>query len=150
MTYLLRYLHWNLHHSTLFLVFYHFSVLFPPCPCPLFRKRISGTFCSVSSCINFMFYILLFFTIEIRTFILDLLKVRVLLLQSCPTFFNPMDCSPPGSSVHRVRVLESGAISFSGDFPTQEDQKWKIFEYFKFIYLLTLVILSYNLCYVFT
>ena len=37
-----------------------------------------------------------------------------------------------------------------GIFPTQEDQKWKIFEYFKFIYLLTLVMLSYNLCYVST
>ena len=34
-------------------------------------------------------------------------------LQSCPTLSNPMDCSPPGSSVHGVfqaRVLEWGAI----------------------------------------
>ena len=39
-------------------------------------------------------------------------------LQSCPTLCNPMDCSPPGSSVHGIfqaRVLESGAIAFSGD-----------------------------------
>ena len=38
--------------------------------------------------------------------------------QSCPTPSDPMDCSPPGSSVHRVfqgRVLEWGAIAFSGD-----------------------------------
>ena len=30
-------------------------------------------------------------------------------LQSCPTFCNPMDCSPPGSSVHEIsqaRMLE--------------------------------------------
>ena len=30
-------------------------------------------------------------------------------LQSCPTLFNPMDCSPPGSSVHGIlqaRILE--------------------------------------------
>ena len=38
-------------------------------------------------------------------------------LQLCPTLSNPMDCSLPGSSVHRIfqaRVLEWGAIAFSG------------------------------------
>ena len=38
--------------------------------------------------------------------------------QSCPTPSDPMDCSPPGSSVHgtlQVRVLEWGAITFSKD-----------------------------------
>ena len=36
--------------------------------------------------------------------------------QSCLTLCDPMDCSPPGSSIHRifqVRVLEWVAISFS-------------------------------------
>ena len=36
--------------------------------------------------------------------------------QSCPTVSDPMDCSPPGSSVHGIfqaRVLEWGAIAFS-------------------------------------
>ena len=36
--------------------------------------------------------------------------------QLCPTLSNPMDCSPPGSSVHGIfqaRVLERGAIAFS-------------------------------------
>ena len=36
--------------------------------------------------------------------------------QSCPTLSDPMDCSPPGSSVHGIfqaRVLERGAIAFS-------------------------------------
>ena len=36
--------------------------------------------------------------------------------QSCPTFLDPMDCSLPGSSVHRIfqaRVLEWGTIAFS-------------------------------------
>ena len=36
--------------------------------------------------------------------------------QSCPTLSHPMDCSPPGSSVHGIsqeRVLEWGAIAFS-------------------------------------
>ena len=34
----------------------------------------------------------------------------------CPTLRDPMDCSPPGSSVHGIfqaRVLEWGAIAFS-------------------------------------
>ena len=36
--------------------------------------------------------------------------------QSCPTLCDPVDCSPPGSSVHRIlqaRILEWVAISFS-------------------------------------
>ena len=36
--------------------------------------------------------------------------------QSCPTLCDPMDCSPPGSSVHGIlqaRTLEGVAISFS-------------------------------------
>ena len=36
--------------------------------------------------------------------------------QSCPTLCNPVDCSPPDSSVHRIlqaRILEWVAISFS-------------------------------------
>ena len=65
-------------------------------------------------------------------------------VQSCPTLRDPMDCSPPGSSVHRIfqaRVLEWGAIAFSdswvdwcqrcfegslafrGDFPGVSDGK---------------------------
>ena len=38
------------------------------------------------------------------------------LLQSCPTLCDPMDCSPPGSSVHGIfqaRTVEWGAIAFS-------------------------------------
>ena len=36
--------------------------------------------------------------------------------QLCPTLSDPMDCSPPGSSIHGIfqaRVLEWGAIAFS-------------------------------------
>ena len=36
-------------------------------------------------------------------------------LQSCLTVFNPMDCSPPGSSIHGIfqaRIMEWVAISF--------------------------------------
>ena len=36
--------------------------------------------------------------------------------QSCPTLSDPMDCSPPGFSIHGIfqaRVLEWGVIAFS-------------------------------------
>ena len=38
--------------------------------------------------------------------------------QLYPTLYNPVDCSPPGSSIHGIfqaRVLEWGAIAFSQD-----------------------------------
>ena len=41
------------------------------------------------------------------------------LLQSCPTLCDPIDGSPPGSSVHGIfqaRVLGWGAIAFSKCF----------------------------------
>ena len=44
--------------------------------------------------------------------------------QSCPTRSNPMDCSPPGSSVHGIfqaRVLEWVAIAFSNDYTTKHN-----------------------------
>ena len=31
------------------------------------------------------------------------LKVKVLVAQSCLTLFDPMDCNPPGSSVHEIK-----------------------------------------------
>ena len=36
-------------------------------------------------------------------------SVKVLVIQSCPTLCDPMDCSPPGSSIHGTlpaRILE--------------------------------------------
>ena len=43
-------------------------------------------------------------------------SVCVLVAQSCPTLCNPVDCSPPGSSVHGIlqaRILGWVAIPFS-------------------------------------
>ena len=43
-------------------------------------------------------------------------SVKVLVAQLCPTLCDPMDCSPPGSSVHGIlqtRILERVAIPFS-------------------------------------
>ena len=42
------------------------------------------------------------------------------LLQSCPTLCNTVDCSPPGSSVHRILqagMLEWVAIPSPGELP---------------------------------
>ena len=39
-----------------------------------------------------------------------------LVVQSCPAVCDPMDCSPPGPSVHRISqagILEHAAMSFS-------------------------------------
>ena len=51
-------------------------------------------------------------------FLLQCMKVKSEseVAQSCLTLSEPMDCSPPGSSVHGIfqaRVLEWGAIAFS-------------------------------------
>ena len=52
-------------------------------------------------------------------FLLQCMKVKSEseVAQSCPTPRDPMDYSPPGSSIHGIfqaRVLEWGAIAFSG------------------------------------
>ena len=48
--------------------------------------------------------------------------------QSYPTLSDPMDCSPPGSSIHGIfqaRVLEWGAIAFSEEMPRKGDNAQK-------------------------
>ena len=50
------------------------------------------------------------------------MKVEVLAAQSCLTLCDPMDCSPPGCSVHGIlqaRILEWVAISSPWDFPNR-------------------------------
>ena len=56
-------------------------------------------------------------------FLLQCMKVKSEseVAQSCPTLSNPMDCSPPGSSIHGIcqaRVLEWGTIAFSIALPS--------------------------------
>ena len=54
-------------------------------------------------------------------------KLEVVVTQSCPTLYYPMDCSPPGSSVHRIsqaRILEWVAISFSRGSSWPWDWTW--------------------------
>ena len=45
--------------------------------------------------------------------------------QSCPTLCDPVDCSPPGSSVHGIlqaRILEWVAISLSRGYSRPRDR----------------------------
>ena len=49
-------------------------------------------------------------------FLLQYMKVKSEVAQSCPTLSDPLDCSPPGSSVHGIfqaRGLEWVASAFS-------------------------------------
>ena len=53
------------------------------------------------------------------------MHVNVLVAQSCPTLCNPMDGSPPGSSVHGIlqaRILKWIAIPFSRRSSQPRDQ----------------------------
>ena len=50
-----------------------------------------------------------------------------LVARLCPTLGKPVDCSPPGSSVHgflQARILEWVAISFSGGSSQPRNQTW--------------------------
>ena len=52
-------------------------------------------------------------------------NVLVLVAQLCPTPCDPMDCSPPGPSVHGIlqaRILECVAVPFSRGFSWSRDQ----------------------------
>ena len=45
--------------------------------------------------------------------------MKVLVTQLCLTLCDPMDCNPPGSSVHGIlqaRILEGAAIPFSREW----------------------------------
>ena len=52
-------------------------------------------------------------------------EVKVLIAQSCQTPCNPIDCNPPGSSVHGIlqgRILEWIAVLFSKGSSQLRDQ----------------------------
>ena len=63
--------------------------------------------------------------------------------QLCPTLSDPMDCSLPGSSIHGIfqaKVLEWGAIAFSGNFMSVA----QIFAVFQFQFIKSLGIELYK------
>ena len=85
-------------------------------------------------------------------FLLQCMKVKSEreVAQSCPTLSDPMDCSPPGSSVHgsfQARVLEWGATAFPGAVHYPFLCVWvpegiSFFLFFSLIYSLGLNLLS--------
>ena len=55
------------------------------------------------------------------------MKLQLLLAEPCPALCNPMDCRPPGSSVHgtvQARILECVAVLFSRGSSRCKDQTW--------------------------
>ena len=85
------------------------------------------------------------------------------LLQSCPTLCNPVDCSPPGSSVHRIlqaRILDWVAMPSSrksswprnwnhiscGVFTTEPLRKHLYIHIYAYIYISSVVQLCLTLC----
>ena len=81
-------------------------------------------------------------------FLLQCMKVKSEseVTQSCQTLCDPMDCSPPGSSIHGIfqaRILEWGAITFSRGVPLDKHKKKKMFAY---IFLIQIVWLQYGSC----
>ena len=70
-------------------------------------------------------------------FLLQCMKVKRdnEVAQSCPILSDPMDCSPPGSSIHGIfqaRVLEWGAIAFSASLPRSS---YLYIKSYKFLFL---------------
>ena len=59
--------------------------------------------------------------------VFELYEFKILAAQSCMTLCDPMDCSPPGSSVHGIpqaRILVWAAISFSRGSSQPRDWIW--------------------------
>ena len=84
-------------------------------------QRVGHDWATELNWLNSFIYINLF-TFMVLAFMLFITCTRAIhakSLQSCPTLRDPMDSSPPGSSVHRIleaRILEWVAISFSNLF----------------------------------
>ena len=63
----------------------------------------------------------------INKLLVVVIKVKVLVTQSCLTLGNPIGCNPPNSSVLAVfqaRILEWVAIPFSRGSSQPRDQTW--------------------------
>ena len=57
----------------------------------------------------------------------SLKSMYVLIAQLCSTLCDPMECSPPGSSVHGIlqeRLLEGLLVPYPGDLPDPGIKRW--------------------------
>ena len=102
-------------HLPLYLKFFNLSTFYPSLYLPLYSSSFYFSFSYVLTCMSYL---------SIHASIhLSYIYLGAKLLQSCLTLCDPMDCSPPGSSVHGIlqaRTLEWVAISSSRElFPTQ-------------------------------
>ena len=85
--------------------------------------------CVCRTCHSWTLYDIFLMSKVIKAIFICLVGVQcsVLAAQSCPTLCDPMDCSPPGSSVHGIfqaRLLEWVAISFSRGSSWPRDGTW--------------------------
>ena len=76
-------------------------------------------------------------------------KSEIEVAQSCPTLSDPMDCGPPGSSVHGIfqaRVLEWGASAFSSPKTLILWSIWisYLYSFIIFLFVMTIVILAFE------
>ena len=51
-------------------------------------------------------------------------EMKVLVIQSCPTFCDPMDCSPPGSSVNEILQarVDCHSLLWGASWPRDQSQ----------------------------
>ena len=74
-------------------------------------------FFAEQNCISVISSMQFFPFISMHLYIISIIhSMKVLVAQSCLTLCDPIDCSPPGSSVHGIlqpRILEWVTISFS-------------------------------------
>ena len=88
----------------------------------LFRKYIQILTEAISNVFHFCFSL---YTALFNFWRRKAIIVESGVVQSCPTLCDPVDCSPPGSSVHGIFqavVLEWAAISFSRGSSWPRDQ----------------------------
>ena len=90
---------------------------------PLGPWERAGLGCSTHEafvCLSLIFFFFFFYFVLPETFFtqsLSLKSIRAKSLQSCPTLCDPVDCSPPVSSVHGIlqaRTLQWVAVPSSG------------------------------------
>ena len=81
--------------------------------------------CGFFFCLNYQLHALCVGVAFLVLHVFDILCVCVSVAQSCLTLHNPIDCSPPGFSVHGIfqaRMLEWVAIPFFQGSSQQRDQ----------------------------
>ena len=97
---------------------------------------VSALFHSLRSWGIFSFKVFLYFKIPAAK-----------LLQSCPTLCDPIDGSPPGSSIHGIfqaRVLEWGAIAFPVTIPSEPQNRLHLTLYLIYTRFLTSQVVAVN------